>query len=82
MITDSASETVYTILKDVSLSILASQMNQQHHVNAIEGRIVDYEINGVKEIELNNLDSDLRLYFTENNIAENGIFIKKTDDNS
>lgn len=49
-------------------------------VAAIQGVINDYKVNGETLITLDKLDSENRLYFTENNIAENGIFIQNAND--
>lgn len=80
MVTDSNNEKVYTILEDVTLSPLASSMQKVYYANAIEGKVVDFTINGSTAVYLDNIDNDLRLYFTEKNVAENGIFIKSADD--
>ena len=45
----------------------------------MQGRIKDYTINGNNIVYLNNLDNNLRLYFDEKQIAQNGIFIKEQD---
>ena len=42
---------------------------------ALEGSINDYMINNDKYIKYNYLDTNNRLYFSETNVAENGIFI-------
>lgn len=49
-------------------------------VPTIEGTINDFEINGSTQITSANLDNQNRLYFTENNIAQNGIFISYDPD--
>lgn len=71
MVTDDSGETVFTITKDV----VFSEKNTPVPVEAIQGTIVDYEVNGVTTVTLDNLDSEYRLFFTETMIAENGIFI-------
>jgi hypothetical protein len=81
MLSDANSKIVYTTLKDVRMSTLESQKNNIYNVEAIEGIIKNFELDGGKtELTLDNLDSNLRLYFNEHNIAENGIFIKRTKD--
>lgn len=82
MLTDSTSEIVYTILSNVILSVYPSDMAQVHYVEAIEGKINNFSVNGSENITLDNLDADLRLYFNETNVAENGVFIKRNNDSS
>ena len=82
MLTDSTSEIVYTTLSNVILSVYPSDMAQVHYTEAIEGKINNFTVNGSENITLDNLDEDLRLYFNESNIAENGIFIKRSNDSS
>lgn len=71
MITDDSGENIFTLLKEVTFTAKASPVL----VEAIQGTIHDYEVNGVTDITLDNLDSEYRLFFTESRIAENGIFI-------
>lgn len=86
MVCDPNSSTVYTIYKgveadnvnenpnDIILSCL--DLSRTYKARVIEGKCKSYEINGDKNITLDKLDSDYRLYFDEPNIAENGIFVK------
>jgi hypothetical protein len=39
------------------------------HGTAIQGNIVDYEVNGIKDITLDNLDAENRLFFTDMQVA-------------
>ena len=71
MVTDDSGQTVYTITEDVTFAA----KNTLQAVQAIQGTIMDYEVNGVSTVTLDNLDSEYRLFFTERMIAENGIFI-------
>ena len=71
MITDDSGEVIFTLLNETIFSAKASPVV----VKAIQGTIHDYEVNGVTDITLDNLDSEYRLFFTESRIAENGIFI-------
>lgn len=71
MITDANHEVTYSLINDVSLR----KITEIATGDAIEGVNLRYEINGETTIKLNNLDADLRLYFKERQIAENGIFI-------
>ena len=49
-------------------------------MEVIEGYIQDFAINGNTTINISNLDSDYKLYFTESMIAQNGIFINSDKD--
>lgn len=49
--------------------------DKYRYVQALQGRIHQYTINGVERITVDNLDKNNRLYFTESNVAQNGIFI-------
>ena len=71
MVTDSTGEYVYTLINPTPISA----KDQTFTCNAIQGIITDFEIDGVKNITLNNLDADLRLYLPDMMVAENGIFI-------
>lgn len=80
-LTDSTTSIVYTTLDKVNLYTTAKELANNHYVDVIEGKVVDLTVNGNSAITLNNLDADLRLYFNEENVAENGIFIRKSGDN-
>lgn len=71
MVTDDSGQNTFTTLQDVVFSARALPFQ----VQAIQGTIHDYEINGIQDITLDNLDSEYRLFFSESKIAENGIFI-------
>lgn len=71
MVTDDSGENIFTLLETLTFSSAASPES----VKAIQGTIHDYEVNGITDITLDNLDSEYRLFFTESRIAENGIFI-------
>lgn len=47
--------------------------------NAIQGAAVVYDINGETTIQASDLDTNNRLYFSDTDIAENGIFITNID---
>lgn len=71
MLTNDAGDIVYTLVEDVRL-------DQEHLTGSghcIQGVVQSYKINDSEIITLDNLDSKNRLYFTESQIAENGIFI-------
>ena len=69
--------TTYVTLAPVNIYV---GIVKNYTVPAIEGTINDFEINGSTQITSANLDSQNRLYFTENNIAQNGIFISYDPD--
>lgn len=71
MVSDSEGELVYTITEDCIISGNGSPSS----VPAIQGKAVQYKINNQTLITPMNLDSNNRLYFTDYNIAQNGIFI-------
>lgn len=80
MITDTTGEIVYTLTQQVSLSPTNESMSKVYNAKVIEGKCYTFEVNGSENIYLDNLDSNYRLYFTEENVAENGIFIKRSND--
>ena len=69
--------TTYVTLAPVNIYV---GIVSNYTVPTIEGTINDFEINGSTQITSANLDSQNRLYFTENNIAQNGIFISYDPD--
>ena len=71
MFTDDSSKVVYTLIEDITIN----DSGVLYTGNALQGIIKDYEVNGVTNITLDNLDSELRLFFTDKMIAQNGIFI-------
>ena len=77
MVTDASGEVVYTLIPEDGREIISIDRsnNQDTKVLAMEGTCNDYTLNGSDIITLDNLDADLRLYFTDSKIAENGIFI-------
>lgn len=74
-ISDSTGEYVYSILNKVTLTTA----KELQSVKAIQGTIEQYEINGDYAITIDNLDENLRIYFPQNYIAENGIFVYDKD---
>jgi len=76
MVTDSTGEYVYTLI-DPEEEI--REKGKVYIANAIEGVIVNFEINGYNIVTLNALDADFRLYFNDSMVAENGIFIYNYD---
>ena len=78
-VSDTDSEVIYTLLQDVvsdeSPYGFTVSVPSRLTVWAIEGTLNDFEINGSTRITSANLDSQNRLYFTQSNIAQNGIII-------
>ena len=70
MFTDIEKSTVFTSIEDVTLNPKSSSQ-----VPVIEGVSTKYTINNDPLITIQNIDHNNRLYFTEDNVAENGIFI-------
>lgn len=81
MFSNDSGDNVYTLTKSVTASNLAKGIPQTD-LPVIEGTNYAYELNGDTLITLNHLDADLRLYFKEPYIAENGIFIKNSTETS
>lgn len=76
MVTSDSGDVVYTLLGTSGLSgATFSEKNQIQIINAIEGTLNQYTVSGNDTITLANLDEDFRLYFSQPQIAENGIFI-------
>lgn len=77
MVTDASGEVVYTLIPEDGREIISIDKSgkQDIKVLAMEGTCNDYILNGNDIITLDNLDADLRLYFTDSKVAENGIFI-------
>ncbi len=74
MVSNDDNSIVYTLISDVALSSDGSVAN----CDAIQGVIQDFMVNGDTIITTQNLDSKNRLYFSNYNIAENGIFISNS----
>lgn len=74
MFTDEGNTVVYTTTEPAVLSYKV-----EHPVKVIQGTATNYTVNNDPLITLSNLDNDNRLYFTETDIAENGIFVTNVD---
>jgi hypothetical protein len=72
MLSNDEGDITYTLLEDITFGTA----NVPALGKAIQGVIKEYEVNGVTDITLDNLDSENRLFFTESMIAENGIYIE------
>lgn len=71
MLTDAESSVIYTLLEDVSFDMTTTISSG----NVIQGIITDLTVNGSVDINLNNIDSNNRLYLNDYAVAENGIYI-------
>lgn len=72
MVSDIDNNIIYTLVEPASLKSDGVTVA----VNAMQGVATEYNINGENLITSTNLDYNNRLYFTEKDIAENGIFIQ------
>ena len=72
MVCDEESNIVYTVLRDVEVD---GDSTITEPVDVIQGTVHDYEVNGQTNITAQNLDEDYRLYFSDYNVAQNGIFV-------
>lgn len=72
MFSDVDNSIVYTVLNDVTVTSDGSPVA----VDAMQGTVREYTVNGSAVITADMLDSNNRIYFTELNIPENGIFIE------
>lgn len=72
MFSDIDNSIVYTILEEVDIPSNGNAVT----VDAVQGTIHEYSVNGSNIITADMLDENNRVYFTELNIPENGIFIE------
>lgn len=81
MFTDITKKFVYTLIPQPSPynTSLPQKASQKSYI-VMEGKHQSYDVNGISTIQLTNLDADLRLYFEDTHIAENGIFIQNVGD--
>lgn len=75
MFSDIDNSIVYTILEDLDIPSNGNFVT----VDAMQGIIHEYAVNGSTVVTADMLDSNNRIYFTELNIPENGIFIENKD---
>lgn len=79
----------FTMFSDVDNEIVYTSIEEQHlkstggtvGIAVMEGKIVDYDINGETLITSAHLDYNNRLYFPSLDVAENGIFISSDNKN-
>lgn len=75
-LTNPDNSVIYTTLSSTKLDTNNNNTTDPAFaIDAIEGSVETFTINGIDTITINNLDADYRLYFTESMIASNGIFI-------
>lgn len=72
MVSNDDNSIIYTITSDVNIPTDGSIVT----CSVLQGMIQDFMINGDTLITTANLDSNNRIYFSNVNVAENGIFIK------
>ena len=77
-ISDADNDIIYTLLEDLTFN----KLNTTYTAEVIEGQLNTLKINGVENIELSNLDDNNRIYFDDYNVAENGIFIRNTSNDT
>ena len=75
MFSDTENSIVYTVTDDIHVMSDGSATN----VDAIQGAINEYNVDGATTITYDMLDENNRLYFTGLNIPENGIFISNIE---
>ena len=78
VVSDTTGEYVYTLTQPTDP---IQSTNTLYTAPAIQGTINLYEINGDPLITLNNLDENLRLYFPQNIISQNGIYVFESNYN-
>lgn len=72
MVSDDKSSIVYTLLQDF---VVNTSSTTTHQIFAMEGKVNDLTVNGKSQLTSLNLDSQNKIYFTQTNIAQNGILI-------
>lgn len=78
MVSDDKSNIVYTLLQDFIVE--TDSTNTTHQIFAMEGKVNDLAVNGKTQLTSLNLDSQNKIYFTQTNIAQNGILISAESD--
>ena len=77
-ITDEDGNVTYSLLQDCVLS----KKNLAQSVTCIEGTFQDLMVNNSNILHLSSLDDDNRIYFSVENVAENGIRIYNSSESS
>lgn len=78
MLTNSETSIVYTLLDDVYFTKAEPIATGR----VMQGIVTDLIVNGEKDLHLNNIDYNNRIYLNDNNVAENGIFITNAQESS
>ena len=83
MVGDVERSIIYTLIGPSTTGTVANQRlcfdGSELTWKALQGIAMDFKINNDTVIQVDNLDSNNRLYFDTNKIAENGIFITHAD---
>lgn len=80
--TDANNEVIYTMVGDsrnIGASVSLGSVGTSAVCYAYEGEDVDFSINGVTTVQLANLTDENKLFFPEQMIASNVIFVKNAD---
>ena len=72
MITNEDNTVIYTIISD---TVELTKDVEVFTAEIMQGAVKDFVINGQTLVTTQNLDSENRLYFTESNVAQNGVFV-------
>lgn len=72
-LTDANKSISYITLSEVTLD--GSNTIKTYEVEAMQGNIIDLRVNNSTEIKLSSLDENYRIYLSDVNVAENGIFV-------
>ena len=78
MVSDSENKFIYTLLNEV----VFDKDNTTVPCSIKQGVIETLSINGSNDIHLVNMDDNNRVYFDDNNVAENGVFITNIGSNT
>ena len=73
-ITDANTSVSFYTLSEVKL--YGDDTETIKYVSAMQGNLNEYSVNNSVEVKLSNLDEDYKLYLTDINVADNGIFVK------
>lgn len=73
ILTNKEKSTNYITLGELRLN--ANDLDTVAYVDCIEGRLLEVKIGDNTEIDLSDLDENYRIYFSDLNVAENGIFV-------
>lgn len=74
MVSDKETEHVFTLTTPLIFTT-GEDTNKTFSIPAVQGVVAKFDVNGETLITTQFVDNSNRLYFTESNVAENGIFI-------